>query len=164
MHKVVFIIALCCLLPACTTKYYLVRHAEKQDDSSNALLSAAGLARANILRDSLLGKGIDRVFASTFQRTQQTAQPLATALDLPLNLYKPDTTAGLIAKLKNLGGMDVLVTGHSNNIPQIVQGLCGETVTIAENDFDNLFIVTVTKGWGQTKVSLVKTTYGPASP
>jgi hypothetical protein len=60
--------------------------------------------------------------------------------------------------------MDVLVTGHSNNIPQIVQGLCGETVTIAENDFDNLFIVRVTKGWGQTKVSLVKTTYGPASP
>jgi broad specificity phosphatase PhoE len=83
MHKVVLFIALCCLLPACTTKYYLVRHAEKQDDSSNALLSAAGLARANILRDSLLGKGIDRVFASTFQRTQQTAQPLATALDLP---------------------------------------------------------------------------------
>jgi phosphohistidine phosphatase SixA len=164
MNKVVLFIALCCLLPACTTKYYLVRHAEKQDDSSNALLSAAGLARANILRDSLLSKGIDRVYASTVQRTQQTAQPLATALDLPLNLYKPDTTAGFIAKLKNLGGMDVLVTGHSNNIPEIVYGLCGETVTIADNDFDNLFIVTVTKGWGQTKVSLVKTTYGPPSP
>jgi broad specificity phosphatase PhoE len=164
MRHFAFLFLFVCLLPACTTQYYLVRHAEKQDNSSNALLSAAGLARANILRDSLLNKGIDIVFASTFSRTQQTAQPLATAMGLPLNLYRPDTTAGLIAKLKNMSGRNVLVVGHSNNIPEIVQALSGESVSIAENDFDNLFIVKVTKGWGQTKKSLVKTTYGPASP
>lgn len=152
------------LLPACTTKYYLVRHAEKQDNSADALLSAVGQARANILRDTLANKGIGRIYASTVQRTQQTAQPLATALGLPLTIYKPDTTAGFIAALKKLGGMDVLVVGHSNNIPQIVQGLCGESVSIADDDFDNLFVVKITKGWGQTKVSLEKTTYGPASP
>lgn len=153
-------IALLCLLPACTTKYYLVRHAERQDSSLNSSLSAAGLVRANVLRDSLASKGIDRIYASTFQRTQQTAQPLATALGLPLTIYSPDTTAGLIAALQKIGGMDILVVGHSNTIPQIVQGLCGEIVTIPENDFDNLFIIRVKKWWGQTKTTLVKTTYG----
>lgn len=164
MRHFALLLLFSCLLPACTTRYYLVRHAEKQDNSPNALLNAAGLARANILRDSLQNKSIERIYASTVERTQQTAQPLATALGLPLNLYRPDTTAGLIAQLKKLGGMDVLVVGHSNNIPEIVQALSGESVNVAENDFDNLFIVKVTKGWGQTKVSLMKTTYGPASP
>lgn len=152
------------LLPACATRYYLVRHAEKQDNSSNALLSPAGLNRADALRDSLLTKGIDRIYASTVQRTQQTAQPLASALGIPLTLYRPDTTAGFIAALKKIGAMDVLIVGHSNTIPQIVEGLSGESVAISDDDYDNLFIVKVTKAWGQTKVSLVKTTYGPASP
>lgn len=152
------------LLPACTTRYYLVRHAEKQDDSPNSLLSPTGLARADILLDSLLGKGIDQVFASTVQRTRQTAQPLAAALGLSLTIYRPDTVAGFVASLKKLRNKDVLIVGHSNNIPEIVQGLSGESVTIADNDYDNLFMVKITRAWGQTAVSLTKTTYGPASP
>ena len=164
IRHILFLCAIAAVLPACTTRYYLVRHAEKQDNSPNALLSQAGHSRANVLRDSLADKGIDRIYASTVQRTQQTAQPLATALGFPLNLYRPDTTAGFVAMLEKLGGMDVLVVGHSNNIPQIVEALSGEAVNIPEDDFDNLFIVTVTKGWGQTRRTLVKTTYGPASP
>ncbi len=164
MQKLLLFFVLLSCLPACTTKYYLVRHAEKASEAPDAQLSDAGLARAAILRDTLLGKSIDRIYVSTFTRTQQTAQPLATALNLPLNLYRPDTTAGFISALKQISGMDVLVVGHSNNIPQIVQGLCGQSVTIADNDFDNLFIVTITKAWGTTKKSLVQTTYGPLSP
>ncbi len=164
MRKLIFLLAVLSWLPACTTRYYLVRHAEKASEAPDAQLSATGLARAGILRDTLLGKSIERIYASTFTRTQQTAQPLATALNLPLNLYRPDTTAGFIAALKMIGGQDILVVGHSNNIPQIVQGLCGQSVTIADDDFDNLFIVKITKAWGTTKKSLVQTTYGPPSP
>lgn len=152
------------LLSGCTTRYYLVRHAERQDASANSPLSVAGLARANVLRDTLLSKGIDTIFASTFQRTQQTAQPLATALHLPVTIYSPDTTAALIDQLSRLNGRNVLVVGHSNTIPEIVRGLCGQTVTIADDDFDNLFIVTVKKGWGNNTKTLEQTTYGPASP
>lgn len=164
MHNFLLGLLLIFLLSACTTRYYLVRHAEKQDDSPNALLSPTGLARANILRDSLLGKGIGQVYASTVQRTQQTAQPLANALGLPLTIYRPDTVTGFVAALKKLRGKDALVVGHSNNIPEIVQGLSGESVSIADNDYDNLFVVKITRAWGQTTVSLKKTTFGPASP
>ena len=164
MRNFILFLFISCLLPACTSRYYLVRHAEKQDDSPNALLSPTGLARANILRDSLIGKGIEQVYASTMQRTQQTAQPLASALGLPLTIYKPDTVGGFVAALKKLRGKAVLVVGHSNNIPEIVQGLSGESAGIADNDYDNLFIVKITRAWGQTRIKLPKTTYGPVSP
>lgn len=163
-HQILWLLPVLLLFSSCTTRYYLVRHAEKQDSSSDSSLSAIGHARAGILRDTLANKNISQVFASTYARTQQTAQPTATANNLELTLYRPDTTAGLVARLKSVGSRNVLVVGHSNTIPEVVKGLCGETVTIADDDYDNLFIVTIKRSWGQTKKTLVKTTYGPASP
>ncbi len=159
------LLAIAFLLGSCTTRYYIVRHAERLNNTNDSPLSTAGLARANVLCDSLRSKNINLVFASTFQRTQETAQPLATALGLPLQLYRPDTTAGLIARLKKLGGKNVLVVGHSNTVPEIVEGLSGQAVPpIAENDFDNLYIVEVSKGWGSIRRFLIHTNYGPPSP
>jgi len=152
------------LWPACTTTYYLVRHAERLNDNNDSPLSPVGHARANILRDTLANKSIDQIFASTIQRTQQTGQPLATALGMALTVYRPDTTAGLVARLKNIRNKSVLVVGHSNTVPDLVQGLCGETVSIPDDDFDNLYIVTIRRAWGRTTTNLVQTTYGPASP
>ena len=149
---------------SCTTKYYLVRHAERLNNTNESPLSAAGHARAGILRDTLADKNISQIFASTFVRTQQTAQPLATAKNLELTLYRPDTTAGFIARLKSVGSRNVLVVGHSNTIPQIVEALSGEAVAIPDDDFDNLFIVTIKRGWGPVRKTLIKTTYGPVSP
>lgn len=149
---------------SCTTRYYLVRHAEKLNSTSDSPLSQIGHARAAILRDTLAAKNISQIFASTYSRTQQTAQPTATANNLELTIYRPDTTAGLIQRLKSVGSRNVLVVGHSNTIPEIVYGLSGETVAIADDDYDNLFIVTIKRGWGQTTKTLVKTTYGPVSP
>ena len=163
-HLILALFAAAMLFPACTTRYYIVRHAERLNNTSDSPLSAAGLARANILCDSLRGKNISAVFASTFQRTQQTAQPLATALGLELKLYRPDTTAGLIARLKKIRGKNVLVVGHSNTVPELAEGLSGQAVApIPEDDFDNLYIVKVRRAWGLRRY-LVHTTYGPASP
>lgn len=148
---------------SCTTRYYLVRHAERSDSSPDSPLSEAGLARAQVLRDTLQGKDIHRIFASTYVRTQQTVRPLADALAVPITLYRPDTTAGLTERLKRLSGENVLVVGHSDNIPDLVRGLCGETVTIPGNDFDNLFVVTVRKGLITTR-TLQRLTYGASSP
>jgi broad specificity phosphatase PhoE len=152
------------LYASCTTNYYLVRHAERLNNTNDSPLSATGHTRAGILQDTLADKNISQVFASTFVRTQQTAQPLATAKNLELTLYRPDTTAGFIERLKSVGSRNVLVVGHSNTIPQIVEALSGEAVSIPDDDFDNLFIVTIKRGWGPARKTLVKTTYGPVSP
>lgn len=152
------------LFASCSTRYYLVRHAERLNDTVNSPISLAGDVRAGILRDSLLPKHISQIFASTMLRTQQTAQPLATALGLELTLCRPDTTAGLLARLKAIRNKNVLVVGHSNTIPALLEGLCGERVSIPENDYDNLYIVTVSRAWGRAQATCAKTTYGPPSP
>jgi broad specificity phosphatase PhoE len=164
MKKLLPVLALTILCSSCTTYYYVVRHAEKLNTTSNTPLSPTGFQRADALRDSLNGKGIDSIFVSTFLRTQQTAGPLATALQLTPVIHSPDTTAGLITRLKKIHGKDVLVVSHSDKVPLIVEGLSGQSVpAIAENDFDNLYIIRVKKCMG-TRRTLWHKTYGAPTP
>jgi hypothetical protein len=52
-----------------------------------------------------------------------------------------DDFRSLTAKIKEATG-NVLVVGHSNTLPQIINALGVRTrVVIAESDYDNLFIV-----------------------
>ena len=165
MKKIFSIVSTIILFCSCTTTYYyVVRHAERLDNSANSPLSAAGLARAQVLRDSLSSKNISFVFASTFRRTQQTAQPTATPKGLPLLIYNPDTTVGLITRLKKINGKSALVTGHSDNVPAIVLGLSNQSVPpIASNDFDNLYIIRI-RNFSNNRKMLWHRTYGNPSP
>lgn len=147
-----------------TTHYYLVRHAERLDSSADSPLSPAGHTRAIALKDVLLAKNIDTILVSNRLRTQQTAQPLAEALHIRPTIYSPDTTAGLTQALRLIAGKKVLVVGHSNTIPEIVLGLSGQTVQIADNDFDNLFIVSKRRFMGHTSIRFEHHTYGAPSP
>lgn len=163
MKKRFFFIAIITLFCSCSSSYYyVVRHAERLNNSNNTPLSGAGFRRADDLREKLLSKKIDLIYVSTYLRTQQTAQPTATAKVLPFIIYAPDTTAGLVARLKKIKGKNVLVIGHSNTVPDIVQGLSGKAVpAIPEDDFDNFYIVRISN-FGTTRVWLQ--TYGKPSP
>ncbi|MFN0013239.1 MAG: SixA phosphatase family protein [Saprospiraceae bacterium] len=165
-NHLVWLFAALLLLSSCTTTIYLVRHAERADNTDNSLLSDMGHARAAILRDTLVGKEIKQIFTSTYIRTQQTADPLASALGIDLNpgRYNNDTISGFVTRLKRIRNQKVLVVGHSHTLPGLIDLLCGERVTVDGNDFDNLFIVTFRHSLGKTRKSLVRTTYGPPSP
>ena len=151
------------LFSSCTTTVYIVRHAEKVDESSNALLSDIGHQRAIVLCDSMKNKGIDSIFASTFQRTQQTADPFANFLNKTVSIYRPDTVDGLVNALRKIKGKEVLLVGHSDNIPAIILAMTGEEIHIASNDFDNLFVVKF-KSNDVLHGRLEKRTYGAVSP
>lgn len=165
MKRLFIIIALVTAFSSCTTHYYVVRHANRLNNTDDSPISQdLGVPRAQALRDSLLSKGIDSIFASNFLRTQQTAEPLATALNMVIRIYRTDTTAGLIKRLKKINGKAVLVVGHSDNVPEIVLGLSGQSVApIAFNDFGNLYVIKVRKCFG-TRRWLTHKTYGVPSP
>jgi phosphohistidine phosphatase SixA len=164
MKQLIICLAGTLFLSSCVTHYYVVRHADRLNNTANSPLSEAGFARARALRDTLSTKSIDSIFASTFLRTQQTAEPTATALGKTVIIYSTDTTTGLINRLKKIVGKNVLVVGHSNTVPVIVQGLSDQAVApIAEDDFDNLYIIKVRK-WMGIKKWLTQTTYGKPSP
>ena len=75
------------------TTIIFVRHAEVDEQMSRTVdqpLNAAGLARADVLADFLefvdVDGGPNAIYVSEAKRTQQTAEPLARLLDLPLRL------------------------------------------------------------------------------
>jgi broad specificity phosphatase PhoE len=130
---------------------FLVRHAERADGGKPADggmmaadpdLSAAGRARAVSLATVLQDAKISAIFTTELKRTIQTAEPLAKALGLPIVQVPGKDLAGLVKKISAASG-NVLVVGHSNTVPEALTLLgVNETVTIGDEDFDNLFVVT----------------------
>lgn len=118
-----------------------VRHAEKESDSGDPALTPAGLQRAISLNRELANCNVRDVRSTDTQRTRQTATPTAQAAGVGVDLYS-DSEA-LCNQLANLtDGRTVLVVGHSNTVPEMLAKLKpGTTATIADNQFDQLFVI-----------------------
>ena len=120
---------------------FIVRHAEKADDSKDAELSEAGRARAEELANMLRDSKISVIYTTEFKRTQQTAAPLAKALGLTVTTLPAANQVGLVAKLRT-STANSLVVGHGNTIPDVIKALgISEPVNIPESEYDNLLVV-----------------------
>jgi broad specificity phosphatase PhoE len=133
----------------------IVRHAERETGQGDDGLSTAGHQRAERLAAMLKDTAITHVFISDQRRTLETAQPVLKArrltpnrVALPGEMQKGDPaelqvrqTLAAVAKLP--GNAVVLIVGHSNTLPIFLRRLgYAQAVTIANQEFDNLFIVT----------------------
>ena len=148
-----------------TTTIIFVRHAEKAavppDDPG---LSEAGKLRVSELtrqlKDADVVAGIDAVYSTPFRRTQETAQPIADALDLPINTYDPaDTEAVLETILREHKGKIILVVAHSNTVPVLIAnlGASKKVPPIHEDEYDNIYIISI-PWFGKTKT--IRLRYG----
>lgn len=140
-----------CFRPVTTV--LLVRHAEKAAQTTDPPLSADGHARAQTLVHVAGDADVTAIYATQYLRTQQTVQPLATHLGLPVNQVNANAVEGLVGQvLSDHAGEVVLIAGHSNTVPAIIEEFGGDPIPpIAENEFDNLFIVTVYR-FGKARV------------
>ena len=126
---------------------FLVRHAERASAAPDSLLSPAGQKRAECLARTLRDAGIKQIFISDVKRTEQTAAPLATALKIKPTVVPakdPSTLIRDIAYGAQQG--NALVVGHSDTLPFVLARLKAGTVTIGDNQYDQLFIVNITDG------------------
>ena len=150
-----------------TTTVFLVRHAEKGGDPSerDPVLSDAGVARAATLADMLREVGISTIYSTPFIRTQETARPLADRLGLEITSIQPTRThiQDLAVTLREQhGGETVLVVGHSNTIPGIVNALgAGPYENLTEEEYDDLFVVTLE---ADGTASVLRLHYGVRTP
>jgi broad specificity phosphatase PhoE len=120
---------------------FIVRHAEKANSTDDPDISAAGRARAGNLARLLKDAGITAIYATEFKRTQQTAAPLAKALDVKVTIIPTNEKERLFETMRQQSG-NILVVGHTNTVPDVIKALGVSTpVSIAETEFDNLFIV-----------------------
>jgi len=143
---------------AYVTIIYLVRHAEKaKEGGKDPLLTTEGQARATRLSAILKEAGIDRVYSTIYQRTQLTAKPTADNLATGMMIYDPRDLKGFAKQLKNRDGSSILVVGHSNTTPTLVNELIGEEQfpMIEESEYGNLFRVTISED-GKGTATLLK--------
>jgi 2,3-bisphosphoglycerate-dependent phosphoglycerate mutase len=144
--KACFLFMLGCVLLSCTpTRYYIVRHAEKESAtmmSADVPLSEEGRQRALALKETLLPKKITHIYSTKFNRTIATAEPLRAASNNEIKIYEPaDTT--FINQLKQLPKVNVLIVGHSNTVDDLVNGLTGKNLLqdLPETQYGDLFVV-----------------------
>lgn len=144
--------------PSPITTVYLVRHAEKAEipNDNNPPLNEMGLWRSQVLAHMLGKAEIKAIYTSQYQRTQQTAKPLAAKLGVtptvvPITMspsnpreLSSEYIRAMINNIHQRAGESVLVVGHTNTIPRIISALrAGVIPVIDEQTFDNLFIVTM---------------------
>ncbi|MEQ9090456.1 MAG: phosphoglycerate mutase family protein [Balneola sp.] len=142
-----------------------VRHAEKADDGTrNPPLTKEGEARAERIK-VMLKKAyskVDAVYSTEYKRTELTALPVSKEFDLDIQSYDPRAPKVFIKKLiKDHQGEVVLIVGHSNTTPFLVNMVLGEEkfAQLDESAYDDVFIVKskeVGKGTVEIKSSAIK--------
>jgi 2,3-bisphosphoglycerate-dependent phosphoglycerate mutase len=148
-----------------TTTVIFVRHAEKallpEGDPS---LSAAGQQRAAELARQLVDAdvvaGIDAIYSTSYRRTEETVQPVAEALNLPITSYDASNTETIVDEIVRAHkGKIVLVVGHSNTVPAMIgaMGASKKVPEIDEYEYDNIYVVSI-PWFGKTKT--IRLRYG----
>jgi broad specificity phosphatase PhoE len=133
-----------------STIIIVVRHAEKAlDDGADPPLTPAGVARAELLA-RMFGEGaaghIDAIYVSPTLRNRMTAAPLAARLGIaPVVAPAHDVRQLARRVLREHAGGRVLVVGHGDTVPDLVESLTGtkRLPPIADTDYGTMYIVSV---------------------
>ncbi|HAU66845.1 MAG TPA: hypothetical protein DCW52_00450 [Gammaproteobacteria bacterium] len=142
-----------------TTTVYLVRHAEKHlDQGKDPGLTQVGVNRSMRWADVFSNQVLDTIYSTDTKRTRNTALPITESQNKQVVLMEamPTNLVEIIAKHR---GQSILMVGHSNTLPGLVNAMIGEEryADLDESNFSTLFIVTVTGDSAiaqQLKVSL----------
>jgi 2,3-bisphosphoglycerate-dependent phosphoglycerate mutase len=138
------------------TTFILVRHAEKDltQSTNDPDLSAEGKNRAIKLVEVLKKTDIQAIYSTPYKRTQQTVQPLASVKGLLVMPYQANKMDEIDNMIKQHAGSTVLLSGHSNTVPVILNYLIGEEKykILEDGDYGNIIVVSVTERGKNAKV------------
>ncbi|MCD6012708.1 MAG: phosphohistidine phosphatase [Flavipsychrobacter sp.] len=126
----------------------LLRHAEKELTGKDPALTEKGKQRAQRLKTTLAAWKPDLFYSTATTRTMQTLTPLATQYGKPIQTYSAADQHTFAQLLKQQAGKTIVVVGHSNTIPQLVNVITGkDTYTdLPDDEFGRIFIVTIANG------------------
>ena len=139
-------------------KIYLVRHLQKDlaGDKADPDLSLEGHKNAESLAKIELGEQLSVGFHSQFKRTKHTLQPIAQRYQLPLIEYDARNGQALVDLIaKQYCGQKLIISGHSNTIPDLLQKLGGQFqvsfagyplakqphISLSEDDYGTIFLL-----------------------
>lgn len=141
----------------------IVRHAEKAaEPADDPPLTDDGQRRAALLARLAGSSGASSVYATQYLRTQQTVGPLAAELGLTIQQRDAGDVDGLVQQiLAENKGQTVVIAGHSNTVPMLVEKLTGNPVpAIEETEYDNLYVVSA---WALGEGTALRLRYGDSA-
>ena len=122
------------------TATYVMRHLQRAPGEDPGL-SDEGRGNAERLSGWFYDERPTAIYVSATRRARETAAPLAARLGVAAKEYDPRDTPGLVDRVKAESGI-VLIVGHSNTVPDIVESLGGEKpAALAESDFGAIWRV-----------------------
>jgi broad specificity phosphatase PhoE len=130
--------------------FYFIRHAEKDRSDPNnndPELNQDGLGRAMRWAEVFDAVPLDAIYSTDFERTTMTAAPTAVKKDITVQYYDPKNLDMEQFKADNLDKR-VLLVGHSNTTPELVNKMIGDNLYSEIPDYDNsqLYIVQIVDG------------------
>ncbi|AFL82633.1 phosphohistidine phosphatase SixA [Aequorivita sublithincola DSM 14238] len=137
--------------------YYLIRHAEKvrtNPKDSDPSLDIKGMMRAKRWATYFEPIKIDAIYITRYIRTKQTISLIAQQKAVSPKQYDPNAIYS-DEFLKETNGQSVLIVGHSNTIPQLVNNLIGEEKFTDMDDSDNSTLFKVTINGNDKKVETI---------
>lgn len=140
-----------------TTTIYLLRHAEKANDgTADPGLSEAGKERAKRLGEYFRDKDVSNYYSTNYKRASETASTIVAnakfhqsadlnTINIGFKKYDP-MTFSLNDVAQKHKGESIVIVGHSNTIPTLVNNLIGERKypDMQESEFGNLYIIKIT--------------------
>ena len=141
--------------------YYFIRHAEKDrsnPENKNPELNQQGKIRAlnwlYFFRDIPLKK----IYSTNYNRTIQTVKQIAEEKNITISYYSPENIDVENFKKQNKN-MSILVVGHSNTTPELVNLIIGENKFEKMNDNDNSSLFVIRELAGNVTVERIITKY-----
>lgn len=137
------------------TTIVMVRHAEQNSVGDDPDLTAAGQARAERLANMIKDFPLNLIYTNAFERTVKTAQPSAYQHQQAIQFYDDEAVAGFITTIaKNGQGLHLLVIGHTNTIPEMLNTLAGEQrfPDIDESDYSNIYVIGISDSGQAVKI------------
>ena len=127
------------------TTFYLIRHAEKDrsnPDEKNPNLTSKGLERANHWAKYFDSIPLNSIYTTSYKRTMQTIDPVSRKKNIEPKIYSPNKI-NIPNFIETNYGKNILISGHSNTTPDMVNRLIDEKKYEDMLDTDNksLYVV-----------------------
>ena len=143
------------------TVYYFIRHAEKDRsnaENKNPELSQQGKIRALNWLYFFREIPLDKIYSTNYKRTIQTVEQIAEEKNIAISYYSPENIDAEIFKNQNKN-MSILVVGHSNTTPALVNLIIGQNKFEKMDDNDNSSMFVVRELAGEITVERIITKY-----
>lgn len=122
----------------------LLRHSVKANDGTgDPPLSENGQKYAEKLAEFFSEMKFDAAFSTPYLRTENTIRPLVLANHLTIKHYKPLDVSEILKSVEQNSNKNVIVAGHSNTIPFLVNNLVkgAGLKELDETDYGKVYIV-----------------------